>query len=34
MTGNGKSNPLEYQIEGRVSDETIKDIADFIIRNK
>lgn len=34
MTGNGKSNPLEYQIESRVSDETIKDIADFIIRNK
>lgn len=30
MTGDGKSTPLEYQIEGHVSETIIKDIADFI----
>jgi hypothetical protein len=30
MEGEGKSTPLEYQIQGHVAESALKDIADFI----
>ena len=30
MEGEGKSTPLEYQIQGHVAESVLKDVADFI----